>query len=225
MRFLLLLWRCEEGFLDGLFNAASSIFNNERNISAAEEANQTNIMLQRENRSWQEQMANTSHQREVSDLKAAGLNPVLSAGGGSGAATPSSAAAHVEAPHSDDVGAAASKAFTDSIQRDLLGAQVKKETANAVSAGAEAVGATERVKNSLAGQRAKNDLTRTQDSVTKMLAPGRKAGLEANAEAGGMWKSMRSLSNRLGFTSAYEAATDGHWGADLYDSLHGGSDE
>lgn len=45
------------------------------------------------NRDWQEMMSNTAHQREIADLKAAGLNPILSASGGNGAAVTSGATA------------------------------------------------------------------------------------------------------------------------------------
>ena len=79
-------WGAAAGALGG---AAVSAF-------GAHKANKKNIGLAKDQMAFQERMSNTAHQREVKDLKAAGLNPVLSAMGGQGAASPSGQTAQMK---------------------------------------------------------------------------------------------------------------------------------
>lgn len=58
-------------------------------------ANQQNVDLARETMGFQKEMSNTSYQRAVKDMEAAGLNPMLAYSQG-GASTPSGSLAHVE---------------------------------------------------------------------------------------------------------------------------------
>jgi len=121
--------------------AAASVFNGIMGANSQADTNVANAQQAENQMAFQERMSNTSHQREVSDLIAAGLNPILSAS--KGASTPSGAMAVMQSPYQAGINAAVgssqaalnwrqsakSNAETEKVQQEARIAKVEADQA------------------------------------------------------------------------------------------------
>lgn len=77
-------------FYDNIFGAIGTGWNNFLDsITGQGRARELAAQENEKARAYELYLANTAHQREMEDLKAAGLNPALTATGGQGATSPS----------------------------------------------------------------------------------------------------------------------------------------
>lgn len=100
---------------------------NRTNAATARYATDRSMEDAQKNRDFQAQMSNTAHQREMKDLEAAGLNPILSGTGGSGASSPAGSTGSAQTYQAvDPLG----RAVTSAMEATKLGAELDNMNAS-----------------------------------------------------------------------------------------------
>ena len=97
---------------DAISSPIASVASGVAGFLGQQETNAQNRQLAAENTAFQERMSNTAYQRQVKDLEASGLNPMLAYVKGGGASTPSGSVAQMSSPSAAGVSSAYQSAST-----------------------------------------------------------------------------------------------------------------
>ena len=186
-------WGAIAGIAGGLLSGAGSLGSGMLNFGQQKQMQQRQF-------DFQERMSSTAHQREVKDLRAAGLNPILSAMNGSGASTPSGGMGAVNTPDygasiREGVTAAAqlgrTKAETNFINQQAMTEQNKRENFDAQSALMRAEKIGREIENMNLPKKLKAELKEIASRVTVNLATASARQVEAVANK------MNAETNRM----------------------------
>lgn len=186
-------WGAIASIAGGLLSGAGSLGSGMLNFGQQKEMQQRQF-------DFQERMSSTAHQREVADLRAAGLNPILSAMNGSGASTPSGGMGTINTP---DYGASIregmataaqlgrTKAETNFINQQAKTEQNKRENFDAQTALMRAEKIGREIENMNLPKKLKAELKEIASRVTVNLATASARQVEAVANK------MNAETNRM----------------------------
>lgn len=162
-------------FIGALIGAGAAIGGALIGRQGQKDANVANAQQAEAQMRFQQEMSRTAHQREVEDLRAAGLNPILSGTGGAGASTPPGAAARIENVDENTAATAQQIALNRENLDNLkeTNKQIRAETVKKVQEGYESSARTEREKQHgslLLEQRTTEKLNQDQIQANTALA-------------------------------------------------------